>query len=131
MPETWEDNDYRLAAGSPCIDAGMNEDWMWGTVDLDGNPRIFYGRFSKTVDMGAYEYGSFPFRIVEVAAPSGAGSGLIWNSRVGDTYIVWSCLNLLTGEWQEEATVPSQGEITTWTDADVTPRLRFYRIEAR
>ncbi len=131
LPETWEDNDYRLAPDSPCIDAGMNEDWMWRAVDFDGNPRIFFGKSSKTVDMGAYEYGSWPFRIVEVAAPSGAGSGLIWSSRVGETYVVWSCLDLLTGKWEEKATVPSQGEITTWTDADPTPRLRFYRIEAR
>jgi hypothetical protein len=51
-PTTWEDNDYHLASGSPCIDKGKNEDWMWDAVDLDGNPRIINGR----VDMGAYEY---------------------------------------------------------------------------
>ena len=42
---------YRLAAGSPCRDAGDNGVVTW-TEDLDGNPRIVYG----TVDMGAYEY---------------------------------------------------------------------------
>jgi hypothetical protein len=130
-PRTWEDNDYRLAADSPCIDAGMNEDWMWGTVDLDGNPRVFFGKSSKTVDMGAYEYGSWPFRVIGVVPSSGGGGELIWNSRAGDTYIVWSCLDLLMGEWREEATLSSHGEITTWTDPEVTPRLKFYRIEAR
>jgi len=44
--------DYHLSPGSPCIDTGMNEDWMLDGIDLDGNPRIFNGR----VDMGAYEY---------------------------------------------------------------------------
>jgi len=46
------DNDYRLSSGSPCIDGGVNEDWMWGAVDLDGNPRILYGTFSLMVDIG-------------------------------------------------------------------------------
>jgi hypothetical protein len=44
---------YRLAANSPCINAGTNQDWMIGATDLDGNPRIYGG---GRVDMGAYEY---------------------------------------------------------------------------
>ncbi len=45
-----EDN-YRLADESPCINAGLNQDWMFDATDLDGNRRIMGGR----VDMGAYE----------------------------------------------------------------------------
>jgi len=51
---------YRLSPDSLCIDAGMNEDWMWEAVDADGNPRILQGKTSMTVDMGAYEYVSEP-----------------------------------------------------------------------
>jgi hypothetical protein len=43
---------YRLAAASPCIDAGVNESWMSGAQDLDGNPRIYN---NGIVDIGAYE----------------------------------------------------------------------------
>ncbi len=43
-------NDFRLAAGSPCINAGNNA-YVQRTTDLDGMPRIVGG----TVDMGAYE----------------------------------------------------------------------------
>jgi len=43
--------DYRLARGSPCINAG-NNGYVEETTDLDGNPRFIYG----TVDMGAYEF---------------------------------------------------------------------------
>lgn len=43
--------DYRLSAGSPCIDAGDNGE-VFVIVDLNGNQRIVNG----TVDMGAYEY---------------------------------------------------------------------------
>ena len=42
---------YRLCVNSPCVNAGTNQAWMTGTVDLDGSQRIRYG----IVDMGAYE----------------------------------------------------------------------------
>ena len=42
---------YRLKAGSPCINTGSNA-LAQGTHDLDGNDRILY----TAVDMGAYEY---------------------------------------------------------------------------
>lgn len=44
-------NNWRLSANSPCINAGTNQSWMTGAVDLDGRTRIRYG----TVDMGAFE----------------------------------------------------------------------------
>jgi parallel beta-helix repeat protein len=43
--------DYRLQALSPCINAGLNQEWMFGATDLAGKPRIRNG----TVDIGAYE----------------------------------------------------------------------------
>ena len=48
----WENGDYRLAYGSPCINSGTNEAWMAAATDFDGNPRMVDG----TVDMGAFEY---------------------------------------------------------------------------
>jgi len=42
---------YRLRVNSPCVNAGTNQNWMTGAVDLEGNSRIRYG----IVDMGAYE----------------------------------------------------------------------------
>jgi len=43
--------DFTLQADSPCINAGLNADWMTEAVDLAGRPRIQRGQ----VDMGAYE----------------------------------------------------------------------------
>jgi predicted outer membrane repeat protein len=48
-----EDDDFRLAPGSPAIDAGTNEtDPTLPAMDLEGNPRILNG----IVDLGAYEF---------------------------------------------------------------------------
>jgi hypothetical protein len=44
--------DIRLRAASPCIDAGINADWMDAAEDIFGNPRVFNGR----VDIGACEF---------------------------------------------------------------------------
>ena len=46
--------DYRLQAGSPCVNTGTNQDWMSTAVDLDGHARL--DRFSGQVDMGAFEH---------------------------------------------------------------------------
>ncbi len=42
---------YRPTASSPCVNTGVNHNWMTNSVDMDGRTRIRY----KIVDMGAYE----------------------------------------------------------------------------
>ncbi|MEL7484970.1 MAG: choice-of-anchor Q domain-containing protein [Planctomycetota bacterium] len=50
--------DLRLRAGSPAIDAGTNDFFTPGDVDLDGNPRLADdpGIPGMNVDIGAYEF---------------------------------------------------------------------------
>jgi hypothetical protein len=49
--------DYHLAAGSPCIDTGVNFYWYaWPERDLDGNCRLL----GSHVDVGCYEFGATP-----------------------------------------------------------------------
>jgi hypothetical protein len=45
---------FRLNNGSPSINAGANQSWMNGAVDLDSHSRI--DRPSGKVDIGCYEY---------------------------------------------------------------------------
>jgi hypothetical protein len=46
-----ESRNFRLAAGSPCIDAGQNL-YVSGDTDVEGGPRVV----GVSVDMGAYEF---------------------------------------------------------------------------
>ena len=48
------DADYRLSRGSPCIDAGTNQDWMSAGTDFGGLHRL--NRWRGVVDIGAYEF---------------------------------------------------------------------------
>ncbi|MBU4247296.1 MAG: hypothetical protein KKD14_02925 [Verrucomicrobia bacterium] len=70
---------YRLSAGSPCINAGDNSlaPTNITLVDLDGNLRIW----NITVDMGAYEYGSVPPNpAVLVIKANGSSDNVIINN---------------------------------------------------
>jgi hypothetical protein len=49
----YENGDYRLKAGSPCINAGTNGVWVARAVDLDGQRRVWPA--GGRVDIGAYE----------------------------------------------------------------------------
>jgi hypothetical protein len=68
----------------------------------------------------------------EIADISEAGPGVIsltWTSRPGTMYTIWSCFDIVSGPWIEEATVPSAGGATTWTDPDMSCACKFYRVE--
>ncbi|MFH1746066.1 MAG: right-handed parallel beta-helix repeat-containing protein [Planctomycetota bacterium] len=61
-PGTWEDNDYHLGAGSPCIDTGNPAfEPEPGETDMDGEVRVWDGDDDggARVDMGADEFGSY------------------------------------------------------------------------
>ncbi len=82
--------DYQLQPGSPCINTGTNEGWMFTAVDLAGHPRVVGG----IVDMGAYEYSP-------LVAPSGIAATFLGLDQVricwetvaaASGYVVWRSL---------------------------------------
>ncbi len=130
---THEDNDYRLAADSPCIDAGDSTLLTPPGLDLDGNLRIAFGKDSLTADMGAYEYDSRRLSLTTIASEPDGAVRLVWNSQPNDMYTIWRCLDLSNGEWitAKELTLPSQGAVTSWKEEPLSGSVRFYRIEMR
>ncbi len=125
---TYEDNDYRLVNGSPCIDKGTNLPWVWTAHDLDGFVRVVYGNASKTVDMGAYEYRSFQFTIVNIERMPSDQLKLTWTSRPGDTYDIFSTSGLPSQVWFYGGSVASQGTVTTWTSGSTAPSSGIFRV---
>lgn len=59
------------------------------------------------------------------------GLQLTWTSEPNCTYTVWSSNNLLADKWPQEATIPSQGATTSWTDTTPSGRTKFYRVEKK
>lgn len=71
--------DYRLQAGSPCIEAGRGQGALIGQPDLDGNPR-WQG---VVADMGCYEWGTHyaaTTQYVDQATGNDANDGLSWET---------------------------------------------------
>jgi len=127
-PTTYADNDYRLQPDSPCIDAGQDRAWMVTAVDLDGNPRILFAYSSDTVDMGAYEYVPFDFRVQKVEIPSAGKIRLTWSSRPGTSYGIHTSSDLFGWSWTGEVIPASGTGTTTWTTTIGGPR-HFYQVQ--
>jgi hypothetical protein len=112
---TFEDNDYRLSPGSPCIDAGRNELWMGSALDLDGNPRICLMTYPPTVDMGAYEYVFSEPRIAALhvdASVASSGNGTSWETALRAI--------------QEGIDAASDGEIVIVAEGRYTENIQFH-----
>ncbi len=82
-------NNFHLAATSPCKDTGTNNPsgtplyQLYPTSsDLDGRQRILDGGISETVDMGAYEYDNGPY-----ANASGRGDPNLAYDPVNNRYL--------------------------------------------
>lgn len=69
--------DYRLSAGSPCVDAGDNDSVPPDVCDIDGNARIYDGDGDgeAVVDMGAYELGLLPIEVPMKLVPQSLNPG--------------------------------------------------------
>lgn len=81
--------------------------------------------------MGAYEYAPATLMTVVITQDDTRQIRVIPVTQSGETYVLQSCLDLLSGNWQDEAIVPSGGSLTTWIEPDTVPRCKFYRIEVR
>jgi len=118
--------DYHLAAGSPCINAGTNQDWMIGALDLAGLPRIASG----TVDMGAYESQGGGVSIGFSTLPAPLRLHLEWPSVTGTSYQLQSATNLPAANWLNEGAPfnGTGGMLQTNLPVSTEPQ-RFFRLQ--
>ncbi len=66
-PNTWEDNNFRLSAASPCIDAGNNDAVPTDSADVDGDSDLLE---TLPWDLG----GAWRFRNAPAIADTGLGT---------------------------------------------------------
>ena len=113
---------FRLLAGSPCIDTG-SDTLSVGSSDLDGNPRVING----TIDMGAYEYGTqAPGPTLRIAASDGNvtlawplwGSNYILEESSTFSYYAWS------SNYVERTVTNNENQVTL----PASEAVRFYRL---
>ena len=72
--------------------------------------------------------GAFPLKITDVVRAG--GTHLTWTSRPEDTCTIWSSPDPSKKKsWIQDESVPSGGEMTTWSDPGTTSARKFYRIE--
>jgi hypothetical protein len=60
-----------------------------------------------------------------ISQPQQGAVQITWTSGAGINYTVWSCLDLNSGPWDEEAVVPSSGDSTAWPDPNTILSRKF------
>jgi hypothetical protein len=94
----------------------------YNVSDSSGNPAEEKTRTVNVVP-------TTPFEIAEISQPAPGAISLTWTSRPDTMYTIWSCFDIVNGPWIEEATVPSAGDSTSWTDPSPGGSRKFYRVE--
>jgi hypothetical protein len=150
------DGDYRLTAGSPCVDAGAV--WPGLDRDVEGTPRPLDGDTNGVadVDIGAYEFahpgadtdgdgmsdsaektaGTSPVDETDylriAGMPAGAPFSFFWDTVEDRVYTVLTTTNLLSPWTNVTDTAyvrtPGTGLPATYTNGTYTDSARFFRI---
>ena len=125
--------DFRLQAGSPCIDRGSNTYAPTG-LDLDGHLRIFDGDGdgTATVDMGAFEAGSIALVLNTLTVSNGTGGGSYtngqWVTIIANTPSAGQRFDRWTGAAQYVASVTSSPTIVTMPASNIAVTATYVTI---
>ena len=110
---------YRLSAGSQCINTGTNQSWMTNSFDLDELPRIL----QSTVDMGAYE-SAYLLSVSPLTFTNTVMSGSSTNMNISlvntspETQVCWQAT--ITSAWVQGATSGERIETNSTSTLTVT-----------
>jgi hypothetical protein len=129
-PQFVGEGNYRLRAGSPCVDAGERRDWMPEAVDwFDGQRRVEPGDGSDGRDVWV-DIGADEAAVDAVGGPSGADESWTWRV-VPDARLQLQRTAELTGAaaWEDagEAFMATNGVWTLEEPFEGTG-TRFYRL---
>lgn len=92
-------------------------DWLFFSF----SPRLSFSISFHVSHFGVKELRSVPEGSVE----------LTWGSQSGVSYTVWSCSDLASGDWVEEATIVCDGLAASWKDSVPVGSAKFYRVQKR
>ena len=142
------DAEFRLSAGSPCIDAGVALSGL--DEDFEGNSRSVDGNFDRLAvpDMGAFEYdpmtaysdGDVFSDYEEHVAGTDPADGADWfrigavdggaefQSLENRTYTLECCTNLVAGKWIAVDVQAGSGGTMCLTNAAGGPAC-YYRVQ--
>jgi len=126
-PNTFEDNDYRLSAGSPCIDAADNEAVPADTLDLDDDgdteepiPFDVDGNARFVDDLGMPDSGNGAPPIVDMGAYEFQGK-TCFADLDGDRDVDWEDLTVLLDSYgTTSGAVYTDGDLDRDGDVDLT-----------
>ena len=112
--------DVHLRAGSPCIDAGTNLDWIAGASDIDGQRRLIGAR----PDMGSDEA-----QFVVRAIARNATSSLVTADAVIDgVFQIDSSPSVTTASWTAVSAITTASQaVVTLSDTNAPGAAAFYR----
>jgi hypothetical protein len=72
------------------------------------------------------------FGFIKIEQPGVGTFRVTWTFSPGETYAVWSCVDLAAGPWTKEADItPPPGQPATWSDPVPEGPRKFYRIEQK
>ena len=137
-PNSWVPGDYHLTQGSPCINAGLNGTTGAAGEDIDGQPRIAYGR----TDMGADEFmltdfdGDGATNLSDFSVFAGqwlrGGCGVCdWTDYSGDETVGIEDLMIFLGQWLAEPAEEFQPVPILWWRLDGNYRDYIAQIVAK
>lgn len=125
-PQFAGDGDYHLRAGSPCVDAGETQDWMFEAEDwFDGQQRVSPGEG----DGGRVDIGADEAAVDAVGTPGAGKSSWTWRVVPDACLQLQRTTTLTPADWRDEGPSFTTTALEWCLDEPFAhPSPTFYRL---